>query len=284
MPAGMVIGIIMCRWIASWDEWTHHSLTPLLIFFMLFFTFTRVDVRKLRIEWVHIILLLVQFLGSIVLFYILKPFSLVVAQGTMICVMAPCAMAVVVIGTLLGGNVTRMTSYLLLCNIVTAFVAPFILSFTGSGECTLWQILSRVAPLLLLPFIVAQIVRFCFHGVAGWISSHPMIPFYCWIVSLVVIMGRTTVFIIDAGAENLKIELVLALTALLMAVIQFSLGHMIGKRYGDRTAIGQCMGQKNTILAIWMAQSFLTPLCCIAPTAYILWQNIVNSYQIFMHR
>ena len=39
--------------------------------------------------------------------------------------------------------------------------------------------------------------------------------------------------------------------------------------------------RKNTVLAVWMAQSFLNPLSSIAPTAYIVWQNFVNSYQIW---
>jgi hypothetical protein len=30
-----------------------------------------------------------------------------------------------------------------------------------------------------------------------------------------------------------------------------------------------------------MAQSFLDPISSIAPTAYIVWQNFVNSYQIW---
>ena len=44
---------------------------------------------------------------------------------------------------------------------------------------------------------------------------------------------------------------------------------------------GQSLGQKNTVLAVWMAQSFLDPIASIAPTAYIVWQNFVNSYQIY---
>lgn len=46
---------------------------------------------------------------------------------------------------------------------------------------------------------------------------------------------------------------------------------------------GQSLGQKNTVLAVWMAQSFLDPISSIAPTAYIVWQNFVNSYQIYRH-
>ena len=44
---------------------------------------------------------------------------------------------------------------------------------------------------------------------------------------------------------------------------------------------GQSLGQKNTVLAVWMSQAFLDPISSIAPTAYIVWQNFVNSYQIY---
>jgi len=44
------------------------------------------------------------------------------------------------------------------------------------------------------------------------------------------------------------------------------------------------LGQKNTILAIWMAQMYLNPISSIAPGAYVLWQNIINSYQVWLHR
>ena len=55
----------------------------------------------------------------------------------------------------------------------------------------------------------------------------------------------------------------------------------IGRRYGDPAAGGQSLGQKNTVLAVWMAQSFLDPISSVAPTAYIVFQNFVNSYQIW---
>ncbi len=55
----------------------------------------------------------------------------------------------------------------------------------------------------------------------------------------------------------------------------------MGRRYGDTVAGGQSLGQKNTVLAVWMAQQFLDPVSSVAPTAYIVWQNFVNSYQIY---
>jgi len=62
------------------------------------------------------------------------------------------------------------------------------------------------------------------------------------------------------------------------------MGRMIGAKYGERIAAGQALGQKNTIFAIWMAQTYLSPLVSIAPAAYVLWQNTINSYQIWKAR
>ena len=84
--------------------------------------------------------------------------------------------------------------------------------------------------------------------------------------------------------EHIWTEVLLAIVALVICLVQFALGHWLGRRYGDESAGGQALGQKNTVLAIWLAQSFLNPLACIAPTAYVVWQNLVNSYQIYKHR
>ena len=43
---------------------------------------------------------------------------------------------------------------------------------------------------------------------------------------------------------------------------------------------GQAFGQKNTTLAIWMAQAYLVPVASMAPAAYIIWQNLFNSIQL----
>ena len=123
--------------------------------------------------------------------------------------------------------------------------------------------------------------RFLLPKTAKWIGDHSQISFYMWLASLVVIIGRTTAFIIDLHDASLSVELWLAFAALAICLVQFKVGRMLGRRYGDAPAGGQSLGQKNTVLAVWMAQSFLDPISSIAPTAYIVWQNFVNSYQIW---
>ena len=282
MPLGMVIGALLCRQIMWVDTATRGMLTPTFIFTMLFFTFCRVDARKIRFSMMHLWLLLFQIAGSVGVYYALSAMDIVVAQGAMICILAPVAMAAVVIGGMLGAKIETMVAYSLLCNVAIALYAPFLLHAFGNGECTMMQILQRVAPLLIAPFVAGQFCRFALPKVGGWISNHSQISFYIWLASLIVIVGRTTCFIIDHKEVSRQTEIILAVTALVICLLQFGFGRWIGRKYGDRVAGGQSLGQKNTVLAVWLSQAFLDPVSSVAPTAYIVWQNIVNSYQLWL--
>ena len=284
MPLGMVVGALLCHPINTFDEWCGGLTTPLLIFSMLFCTFCRVNVRDMKPSWLHLWLMVVQVAITVAIYLALLPLGETVAQGGMICALAPMAMGAVVIAGMLGANIATMATHCLICNFVIAFIAPPMLSAWGNGTCTVMEILMRVAPLLISPFVVAQLCRWLTPKAARWIGSHTMIPFYIWLWSLVVIMGKTTYFIIQSGISHLRTEIILAVVALVICLVQFGVGRWLGKRYGDVAAGTQALGQKNTVMAIWLAQTFLNPLSCVAPTAYIIWQNIVNSYQIYKHR
>lgn len=283
MPVAMVIGALLCRPLALVESWTGGALTPTLIAAMLFITFCKVDIRAMRLSTIHLWMLAVQFLGSIAIYHIIEPlFGSILAEGAMICVLAPIAMAAVVIGGMLGANVTTMVTYSLICNLATALLAPMILHSYGNGTCTFAEIIGRVAPTLLAPFAVAQLLRWVKPKAAEWVSRRSSLSFYLWLISLILVLGRTTAFIIDTEAD-IAIEIGLAAIALVLCLSQFAIGRTLGRMLGDTVAGGQSVGQKNTILAVWMSLNFLNPIASIAPTAYIIWQNFVNSYQIYRH-
>lgn len=281
MPSAMIVGALLCRPITALEAASHQMITPALIFLMLFVTFCRVSPKQMKPSMLHLWLLVLQLVGCVGVYAVLRPFDAVVAQGAMVCVLAPVAMAAVVIAGMLGANVATMATYSLICNMVIALVAPVVLAFTGTGACTFSQILARIAPLLIMPFAAAQFCRFVYPKGAKWVGEHSQISFYMWLVSLMVIIARTTAFIIDLHDASFATELWLAFAALVICLAQFKVGRKLGRRYGDPAAGGQSLGQKNTVLAVWMSQAFLDPISSIAPTAYIVWQNFVNSYQIY---
>ena len=117
---------------------------------------------------------------------------------------------------------------------------------------------------------------------AAWFAAHSSLSFYIWLFSLILVMGRTTAFILDTEADIL-VEIELALVALVLCIAQFSAGRLLGRHTGDVVATTQSVGQKNTIFAIWLSLNFLNPIASIAPTAYIVWQNLANSWQMWKH-
>lgn len=280
----MVSGILLYKPLLVVDSITNHLIAPSLIFGMLFVTFCKVRIRDLKFTWLQFVMALFQIIATPISYYLFLPFGELIAQGAMVCFLAPVAMAAVAVGALLGGRVTTIASYTLICNLVIAIAAPYYLDVFGNGECTLLQILMRVAPLLICPMLAAQVLKVVWRGAAEWIATHSQMSFYMWLVSMLVTLARTTGFVIEVRDEvPIAIALGLAFVALIACVIQFVLGRKLGNYFGEPVAGTQSLGQKNTVLAVWLAQSFLFPVSSIAPTAYIIWQNIINSYQIFRY-
>ena len=76
----------------------------------------------------------------------------------------------------------------------------------------------------------------------------------------------------------------LAVVSLVCCALQFWLGRKIGRHYNDAVSAGQALGQKNTVLAIWMGYTFFTPVTAVAAGFYSVWHNVVNSWQLYQQR
>jgi BASS family bile acid:Na+ symporter len=282
LPVAMITGAI------AYPLVSHLSFfMPYLIFTMLLLTFCKLSPRDISFHPAHAWLLAIQLGGSMLVYGALSLYHPVVAQGAFICVLAPTATAAAVITGLLGGNVGFLTSYLLLCNAGVAIAAPLILPFVGAQQAdvsfiqSFLRICKQVAPVLLSPLLLAWIIRYAFPGALGKILSVRKLSFYLWIAALAIVTAKTTRFLVEQENPDYGMEGGLALASFIICACQFLLGRRIGKHYGDAVSCGQGLGQKNTILAIWIAQTYLNPISSIAPAAYILWQNIINSRQLW---
>ena len=142
------------------------------------------------------------------------------------------------------------------------------------------MVFRRLLLLVVLPFVVAQLLDKVSAKAYRYVRSHQQWSFYLWVVSLVIVMGETTNFILAQPREMIPTEIVLGVVAGVLCVAQFALGRWWGRRNGDEIGGSQSMGQKNTLLAIILSQSYLNPLASVAPVAYIVWQNLMNSWQL----
>ena len=265
-------------------------ITPWLIFAQLLLTFCKIDVKELKPKRWHLWLLMIQgfscALTAVVLLCVpMGELSKGFWEGMMVCLICPTATAAAVITGKLGGNAATLTTYTLLSNLLGAVMVPLVFPLVEPHEgLTFWnaffKILSKVFPLLLAPFFVAVFLKHYVRNVHRWLMEHSGMAFYIWAFALALVMGQTARSLINSDISAWLV----ALGGLFTCAVQFLLGKRIGSAYHDRISAGQALGQKNTVLAIWMASTYLHPLATIAPGSYVLWQNIVNSYQLWKRR
>lgn len=281
LPLALIGGAVFYQWMGYIT-----FLSPYLIFLMLFITYCKVSLRDLRLGRFEWILLAIQMVMAAGVYFSFLWLDRVVAQGLFICVFVPTATAAPVITSMLGGSISRVATYSLLCNLTVAAVGPLVLSWAGDHpDMTFMQsfmmILRQVAPLLLLPLVTALLLRYAFPKLHGKIVGMQQLSFYMWAVALFIIVGSCVSFTIKAWSpENSLTMIWLAFGALGTCLLQFVVGRKYGRRFGDPVAGGQGLMQKNTVLAVWLVLAYMNPIASVAPAAYIAWQNIINSWQL----
>ena len=280
LPIAIVLGIFFHEHIVVLQP-----ALPYFIFLMLYFSFNSLDVKTMRFTMFDFWLLLFQLVVSTACYFIILPFDGIIAQGAFVTVLAPTAAAAIAVSLILGANISMMSTYLIACNLMVAVVAPLSFTLIGANpDISFWSsflaILRKVFPLLIAPFALAVLTRWLLPKVNGYINKHKNLSFYVWAVSLTVVISRAIGLLMTQFHEHRMMFLWMVVVSIFLCFLQFFVGHIIGKRYGDRVAGGQALGQKNTVLAIWMAQSYLNPLCSIVPTLYVIWQNLYNSFQM----
>ncbi|MBP5759444.1 MAG: transporter [Bacteroidales bacterium] len=263
---------------------------PYLIFTILLLNFVATDIKKMRFTVFDAILMAVQVSLSLGIYLILHLLGVdeIVSQGVLVGVLCPVAASVVVISCMLGANRETVTAYTIFDNLLVALLAPVIFSFVGEhqdmpfGESFL-LIIRRVAPIIALPFFVAWLLQTLLPKANAFLVRYRGLSFYLWAVALFITLGQTIDFIMLKGEENLTSIIVLGVVSVLFCVVQFGVGKLIGRHYGDTIAGGQLLGQKNSALGIWMANTYLNPLSAVFPALYSIWQNLFNSWQLWRH-
>lgn len=285
LPIAIVLGLLFHTWCAYLK-----IFVPYLVFLILILSFTTVDIRKLRITMLDIWLMLFQIGVSLGCYFLLTSLNVnqIIAQGILIGVICPVAASVVVIACMLGANREIVTTYTILGNLMVAVVAPIFFSFIGIhqeipfGESFL-MILGKVSPIIGIPFFVALFLQHFFPKANAFISKYRNVSFYLWSVALFITLGQTIDFMFLHGKENFSSIIWLGVASIVFCAIQFGTGKLIGHHYGDTIAGGQLLGQKNTAMGIWIANTYLNPLASIFPALYSIWQNLFNSWQLLRH-
>lgn len=269
------------------------AILPAFMFLVLFVTFCKVDFRKLRPVawhfWTGLFqLIFIAALMGLMIGFSMAGDSLVLMEAILMCVICPCATAAAVVTQKLGGSLEQMTTYTFLSNFLTALLVPVCFPMIEKGAditfmAAFLKILHEVFIVLIVPMLLAYVVKHHMHRLHAWIISINDLSYYLWGCSLMIVTGTTVKNIVNAES-TVALLLAIALLGLVMCVVQFAVGRYIGHFFNHAQESGQALGQKNTAFAIWLSSTYLNPLSSVGPGCYILWQNIINSIEIWQHR
>lgn len=284
VPIGMVLGILLSKILLP--------LAPymgILIAVVLFFAYCKIDFKQMKITKMHWIFIAIQYVGGLLVFYILKHFDMLLASGAMLLFITPTAAAAAVITNTLDGDVNSLTTYNILSNIFASILCAVYFSMAiESSDLSIWNSILHIGKeifaLMAIPLVVAFIIYRYTPMLHQKIQKIQPYSFVIWLFTMMVAVGKTF-NTIKLDEVYYKEEISLAIMSLIVCIMGFLLGRIVGIKNGKPIAGMQALGQKNTVLAIWMAHSFFAhPIISIAPGAYIIWQNLFNSWQFWRQR
>ena len=293
------VGYLTFYWVPALDEagsWfgpVFDTLFPISVFLTLFVTACKVDFHDMRPHRWHLGVLLAQLLLvavniGIILWLEDDVEQKLLWEAVLTCIIGPSASAAPVVVGKLGGNISTMTSYTLISSLASALMIPAvfpILEQTVHVEFleAFFIILQKVSLVLLLPLALGWLMQHYMKGLCQRIVNVPDLSFYLWAFSLSITSGITVKNIISSEA-SLGLLLWIAVACFLLCFVQFFIGRFIGRHLGEEVNSGQALFQKNTALSIWVAYMYLSPVASIGAGCYVLWQNIINSLELWQYR
>ena len=275
---------------------------PLFVFLTLLVTFCKVDFHQMRPHRWHTGILIAQLLliaiNIAVILWAKQSDSSLFLEGpgevallweaVLTCIIGPAASAAPVVTGKLGGNISTMTTYVLISSLASALLIPLVFPMLEQTVHVAFFdafliILQKVSIVLLLPLVLGWFIQHFAKRLCQWVVSKPNLSFYCWAISLSITTGITVKNIVHSEA-TLSLLLAIAAATFVLCWLQFGIGRVIGRHLGEEVNAGQALFQKNTALSIWVAYMYLHPVASIGAGCYVLWQNIINSIELWQYR
>lgn len=262
---------------------------PGVLFTLLYVTFCKIDVSEMRPRVWHFIIQLIRasLAGLTVLLISLThdATTKIVLEGMFVCFICPTAAAVVVVTEKLGGSIGSLTTFTIIANLCTMLIVPFFFPMVERGADITFlsaaaMVFRNVTVVLVVPLAAALLSRKIIPRFVAWLKQFGNLGFYLWCINLAIVTGETTRNICNSTVSGPTMALLLVLP-LFVALAQFSIGKWVGHFFGASISAGQALGQKNTVVGIWLTISFLNPLAAVAPGAYVVWQNLINALQLW---
>ena len=274
------------------------KVQPMLIATMLFLQFNKISPHDFRLRKWHIAALCFQLFMFIALTWIAAILpdgsAKILAESAMLCFICPTAAAAGVITSKLGGSLSDTVSYVMLINVAVSIAIPLIIPiFNTSADVSFISsfiaISMRIFPILVLPLLLAWLIRYTMKKLQHKLLRFVDWAFYFWGLSLGFSVYLATKSLVDSHISFWTVVLI-GVISLLCTLIQFAVGRGVGalsksnspeETKADVITAGQALGQKNSGFLIWLGCSYLTPVTSVAGGLYSIWQNIINSLELY---
>ncbi len=266
------------------------ELMPVVLFALLYVTFCKMEIKEMKPKMWHFVLQLIRTSLALLMVIAISLFgknyeTKVILEGAFICFICPTAAAVAVVTEKLGGSIGSLTTYTVIANIFTMIIIPSLFPMVEKGADVSFLYMSmmvfrNVTTVLVVPLLFALLSRKFLPRFVDKVKSVKDLGFYMWCFNLTILMGETVRNILHATVSG-RILALLLFVPLLVCLIQFAIGKAVGRHWDANISGGQALGQKNTIVGIWLTLTFLNPLAAVAPGAYVVWQNLVNGWQLW---
>lgn len=265
------------------------DIMPVVLFTILYVTFCKIQIKEMKPRTWHFILQGIRIVLSGIFVWLITLTSdadtKLVLEGVFICIICPTAAAAPVVTEKLGGSIGSLTIYTIIANVVTTIIIPLFFPMVEKSAdmsfiFAVLMVLKNVTLVLVVPLALALISRKVIPSFTTCLAKKKNLGFYLWCINLSIVSGVTVRNILQSTVSGTSLVLLLVLP-LFVTVAQFAIGKAVGRPFGDSISAGQALGQKNTVVGIWLTISFLNPLAAVAPGAYVLWQNMVNAWQLW---
>lgn len=283
---GKVFGLLATMALGALFPQVHvfSFLIQYLLMLMLFFAFLDIKFKPQTFQrsvlWVLLANVAVGFLS----YALLISFDQTFALTAFMTAIAPTAIAAPVIMSFIKGKIEYVIAAVLVTNISSAVIIPIALPFLidakAQVQISVWEVLEPVLVVMFVPLVLAQVASYLPQGTQEFLRKRKRFSFPIWLVNLFIISANASNFLRSEDTDSFTRLLVIALISLVLCIVNFGLGALLGGRQNWQEA-SQSLGQKNLSFVIWIALTFINPLVAMGPTFYILYHHLYNSWSIY---
>ncbi|MEL7021285.1 MAG: hypothetical protein AAGK47_06750 [Bacteroidota bacterium] len=248
---------------------------------MLFFSFLGVQFSRHMIRPNHFAILACNISLPLLLYFVVDWVDHNAALAVFAVSAAPTAAAAPVLADFFKRDISYVTASVLLTSPVIAFVLPLLLSLLIAieGDASLLDILYAILSLIFIPLFISALTKYALPSLADRLLKFKKVGFALFLANIYIASANARHFLESNGEGNWRAVGIIAVAVGSVCLLQFGIGGWLG-RPQYRIESGLALGRKNTMFALWVCLTFISPLVALGPMFYIIFQNLYNTAQL----